>query len=367
MSARDPILIVAGTRPNFIKVAPLVDLLRRHGGLPYRLVHSGQHYDESLFEIFFRELGIPPPDHLLEVNGGGTMERFGRIMAGMENLVLTVRPRLVLVVGDVDTTLAAALATVKCGVPLAHLEAGLRSGDRRMPEEINRVMTDAVADHLLSTGKIATDHLLREGQPPERIVEVGNIMIDTLHRMQGAIHRSTILEQNGLGSGEYALITLHRPGNVDEREPLTAILSALASLSRRLPVVFPIHPRTRKMLERFDLWADLQSNPGIRLTNPLGYLDFGRLVKDARLVLTDSGGVQEETTVYGIPCITLRDTTERPETVEMGTSVLAGADANLILELSAQALEGNWKSGKVPPLWDGRTSERVVGWMERLA
>ncbi|HRZ77835.1 MAG TPA: UDP-N-acetylglucosamine 2-epimerase (non-hydrolyzing), partial [Bacteroidales bacterium] len=301
MTSRSPILIVAGTRPNFIKVAPLLHALRQHGGLPFRLVHSGQHHDENLFDIFFRELHIPPPDEVLEPFQGSTMERFGRIMVEMERLIQGMSPRLVFVVGDVDTTLAAALAAVKCKVPLAHLEAGLRSGDRRMPEEVNRIMTDAVADHLLSTGTRATSHLLAEGQPRERIVEVGNIMIDTLHRMQGAIDRSIVLKQLGLPPRGYALLTLHRPGNVDEVGPLSRLMEATATLSRQLPVLFPVHPRTRKMLEHFGLWEQLQLLPGLRLCGPLGYLDFGRLVRDARLVLTDSGGVQEETTVYGIP------------------------------------------------------------------
>ena len=360
------ILLVTGTRPNFIKVAPLLRALAGNPGIRCLLVHSGQHYDANLFDIFIKELGIPAPDYLLDPGSGAASERFGQILVQFEEIIKETRPDMVFVVGDVDTTLAAALVSRKAGIRLAHLEAGLRSGDRRMPEEINRIMTDSIADHLLSTGKLATDNLLAEGHPVGKTVTVGNIMIVTLWQMQGAIQRSTILDRLGLKPGAYALLTMHRPGNVDSPSTLKEILEATAEIAAQMPLVFPIHPRTRKNLKEFGLWDALQRQPGIILQEPLGYLDFGKLVSSACFVLTDSGGIQEETTVYGIPCITLRDTTERPETVSLGTSMLAGSDSKRILELSAQALSGNWPKGHIPPLWDGKTAERIVEWLEAI-
>ncbi len=353
------ILVVAGTRPNFIKVAPLLSAFALQN-IPFTFLHSRQHYEETLSEIFFRQLGIPDPDYFLDVADGSPAARFANLMQQMESAFDEINPAAVIVAGDVDTTLAAALVARKQGRFVMHIESGLRSLDRRMPEEINRIITDSLSDVCYTTSETAIDNLRKEGIPKERIVFAGNIMVDTLLKMQPLINSNNILKTLGLTEKEYILVTLHRPGNVDSKRDLEHLMQVIRHISTQLKVVFPLHPRTRKRLVAFDLWKDMAEIPGIHILDPLGYLEFSRLLKDARIVLTDSGGIQEESTVYGIPCITLRENTERPETLEPGSSVLAGNDAWKIDRYVQEALEGRWKKSGLPAGWDGNAASRIA-------
>jgi UDP-N-acetylglucosamine 2-epimerase (non-hydrolysing) len=352
------ILNVVGARPNFMKVAPIVaEIARRPEALAHLLVHTGQHYDEAMSDAFFADLGIPRPDLNLEVGSGSHAEQTARVMMAFEPVVLEHRPDWVVVVGDVNSTLAATLVAAKLGVRVAHVEAGLRSRDRRMPEEINRVATDALADLLLTPSRDADANLLAEGVPPERIVFVGNVMIDTLLAHREKARASEVLERLGLESGGYAALTLHRPSNVDDRATLAGIVGALARIGERLPIVFPVHPRTRARIAEFGL--ELPS--AIRLVDPLGYLDFLKLYSESRLVLTDSGGIQEETTALGIPCLTLRENTERPVTITEGTNRIVGSDPERIVAAAEDVLDGRISlEGRIPELWDGRAAGRIV-------
>jgi UDP-N-acetylglucosamine 2-epimerase (non-hydrolysing) len=357
------VINVVGARPNFMKVAPLVEAMRRraHAFAPL-VVHTGQHYDELMSDAFFRDLGLPEPDTYLGVGSGSHAQQTAAVMRLFEPFVERERPGWVLVVGDVNSTLACALVCAKLRVPVAHVEAGLRSRDRTMPEEINRVLTDQIADLLLTPSADADRNLLAEGIPAERIRLVGNVMIDSLVKHLALARRSRARERLGVAAGEYAVATLHRPSNVDDAVVLRGIVNALAEISARLPVVFPAHPRTRKMLAEFGLLESLHAAPGLRLVEPLGYLDFLRLYSGAALVLTDSGGVQEETTALGIPCLTLRENTERPVTVEAGTNKVVGRDPARILR-EADAALARRRSGptpRVPPLWDGKTADRIL-------
>jgi UDP-N-acetylglucosamine 2-epimerase (non-hydrolysing) len=315
-------------------------------------------------DIFFRDLGLPDPDLRLEVGGGSHAEQTAAVLLGAEADLITHRPSAVVVVGDVTSTLAAALAAVKLGIPVVHVEAGLRSRDWTMPEEVNRVLTDQLSDLLLTHSRDARDNLLREGVEPERIVFVGNVMIDSLH---WALHRPTdVLERLGLEPSSYALATLHRPANVDSTESFTSMLDALSEIARRIPLVFPMHPRTTSRAKDFDLSERLQSMPGLRTTEPLGYNDFVTLMSEARLVATDSGGIQEETTALGIPCLTMRQSTERPVTVTEGTNTVVGLNAARIgCEVDA-ILAGRGKIGNIPEGWDGRTGERIADALQRF-
>lgn len=351
------ILCVVGARPNFMKVAPIIDELKRRG-IDYVLVHTGQHYDEKMSKLFFVDLGMPKPDVDLEVGSGSHARQTGEVLMRIEPVLEREKPDVVIVVGDVNSTLAATLAAAKLCIPVAHVEAGLRSFDRTMPEEINRLMTDSVADYLFTTEELASEHLRNEGIAEEKIFFVGNTMIDSLMKHVQRADASPILGQIGVQPKRYGVVTLHRPSNVDEPDNLRGILEALSTIARDLPLVFPIHPRTRKRITEFGL--DNLVAQGFILSEPLGYLDFLKLNKDARIVLTDSGGIQEETTVLGVPCITLRHNTERPITVTAGTNQLVGSDKQQILEAAARVLGGQVEKKQIPPLWDGKAAGRIV-------
>ena len=353
------ILCVVGARPNFMKIAPVMEALKAHPSLRARLVHTGQHYDEQMSKAFFEDLGIPTPDINLEVGSASHAAQTAAIMAKFEPVLLSERPDLVLVVGDVNSTLACSVTAAKLGVPVAHVEAGLRSFDRTMPEEINRIVTDSVSELLFTTCEEANEHLRREGVAPERVHFVGNVMIDTLLRHRELARRSTIRTQMALDGGPYALVTLHRPSNVDEADGLREILEALTTLGRELPVVFPVHPRTRRRLEEFGLSGRLAGGQ-VRLTEPLGYLEFLNLMMGARVVLTDSGGIQEETTVLGVPCLTLRPNTERRVTITHGTNRLVALKAAAIVDAARQAVAPGSGEPRVPPLWDGKAAQRIA-------
>ena len=357
------VINVVGARPNFMKVAPVVEAMRgRRGEFAPTVVHTGQHYDERMSDAFFRDLGLPEPDVHLGVGSASHAQQTAAVMQKFEPVVLEHQPDWVLVVGDVNSTLACALVCSKLGVPVAHVEAGLRSRDRTMPEEINRVLTDQLSELLLTPSADADRNLIGEGIPPERIRLVGNVMIDSLLKQLERAESSRVREELGVAGSDYAVVTLHRPSNVDDPEVLRGILSALTQISKRLPVVFPIHPRTRKNLEEFGLLGAFEEGVRVRFVEPLGYLDFLRLYSGARLVLTDSGGIQEETTALGIPCLTLRENTERPVTVELGTNRVVGTDPERIVAEASQALAKDKQSEvpRVPPLWDGRTAGRIL-------
>jgi UDP-N-acetylglucosamine 2-epimerase (non-hydrolysing) len=350
------ILNVVGARPNFMKIAPLIREMRKHAELEPLLVHTGQHYDPEMSDVFFRELEIPVPDIHLEAGSGTQAEQTAKVMVAFEAVLERSMADLVLVVGDVNSTLACSVVSAKAGIPLAHVEAGLRSFDRTMPEEINRIVTDALATYHFTTSRDADANLLREGAASERIFFVGNVMIDTLLRFAEKAEHSRIRETLGL-EGDFILLTLHRPSNVDEAAPLQRIITALKEIGRRIPIVFPAHPRSRRMLKELGLEEDV---PGLMIIEPLGYLDFIHLERRARIVLTDSGGVQEETTVFGVPCLTLRDNTERPVTLTEGTNLLVGNDPAKIVAAADRLLAGNAAPKRVPELWDGKASERIV-------
>ncbi len=354
------VLSVVGARPNFMKVGPVHRALQATPGLTSRIVHTGQHYDAKMSDVFFRQLGLPEPDFYLGIGGGSHAENTGRVMIAFEEVVLRERPDLVLVVGDVNSTLAAALVATKLHVPVAHVEAGLRSGDRAMPEEINRICTDAIADLLFVTEQSGLDHLRREGVPDERVHFVGNVMIDSLIHHRAKAASVTLPDELGVERGAYALMTMHRPANVDDRAALEEIVRIVERLAARLPVVFPIHPRTRARLDETGLLGRIRSVEGLTALEPVGYLEFLHLMEHARVVVTDSGGIQEETTFLRVPCLTLRDSTERPVTVEIGTNRLLPLDAVAVETEVARMLGGAWPTGEVPPLWDGHVAERIA-------
>jgi UDP-N-acetylglucosamine 2-epimerase (non-hydrolysing) len=350
---------VVGARPNFMKMAPLLWEVRRRAGVGAVLVHTGQHYDERMSRLFFEELGIPRPDVDLEVGSGSHAVQTAEVMKRFEPVLLEHRPDAVLVVGDVNSTIACALTAVKLGVPVAHVEAGLRSFDRGMPEEVNRVLTDAISRWLFVTERSGLDNLRREGVADGCVFFVGNVMIDTLLATRPRFDRSRVLEELRVPERGYAVVTLHRPANVDDPAVFGGLLEALRRLGRELPIVFPVHPRTRNALQGLNGHGPGAVH-GLRLTEPLGYLDFMKLLAHARLVLTDSGGIQEETTVLGVPCLTLRNNTERPATVTEGTNVLVGLDAGRIIAAGLETLERPPRPGRVPELWDGRAAERII-------
>ncbi len=364
------ILCVVGARPNFMKIAPVIAAL--NSASPHffvRLVHTGQHYDAAMNHQHFDALGLPAPDVNLEVGSASHAVQTAEIMRRFEPVLDEEQPSAVLVVGDVNSTLACALVAVKKGVPVVHVEAGLRSGDRTMPEEINRILTDQISDLLFTTERDARANLLREGIGDERIHFVGNVMIDTLHHnLKKAVPVAWTMRQAGLadwdrtGAG-YALLTLHRPSNVDDPDTFKSLLESIADLSRRLPVIFPVHPRTRSRMEQYGLARFIENFPIMQIP-PVGYLEMLGLMKDARLVLTDSGGIQEETTALGVPCVTLRNNTERPITVNEGTNVLAGNDPGRVLAACEEILQSGGRAGRIPELWDGRASERIAGIMQ---
>ena len=360
---RRKIISVVGARPNFMKVAPMSREFKKHKDtFQHMIVHTGQHYDENMSKIFFEELAIPRPDINLGISGLMKQgEQTGRIMIEFEKVCEKEQPDLVLVYGDVNSTAAVALVAAKMHIPIGHVEAGLRSFDRAMPEEINRLITDAISDHLFTHSTDANQNLKREGIDADKIHFVGNIMVDSLLFSRKKAEKSTVLTQLSLQKGRYAVLTLHRPANVDDSANLEIIFGALGKVAASLPVIFPAHPRTTRLIKQYGI----KIPTGIILKEPLGYFDFLNLMMNAKFILTDSGGIQEETTVLGVPCLTLRNTTERPVTVKKGTNTLVGGSANKIIVEVGRILSGRGKSGKCPELWDGRTARRIVQVLKR--
>jgi UDP-N-acetylglucosamine 2-epimerase (non-hydrolysing) len=355
------IICVCGARPNFMKIAPIMDAFGRTSNVRTLLVHTGQHYDEKMSDLFFKQLEIPEPDVNLEVGSASHAMQTAEVMKRFEPVCIEHRPDWVVVVGDVNSTLACALVAVKLEVRVAHVEAGLRSFDRAMPEEINRLLTDSISDLLFVTEPSGVENLRREGIPADRVHLVGNVMIDTLMRCRKRAEQSDILTRLNVESGKYAAVTLHRPSNVDDAAIFGRILTALQEIAREMPVVFPIHPRSRKNLERMGLGGRINQSPQLRLVDPLGYLDFMKLMSEAAVVLTDSGGIQEETTILGVPCLTIRENTERPVTLVQGTNRLTGNDPARILSAYREARLHPRRGVRAPDLWDGHAAERIVG------
>ena len=355
---------IVGARPNFMKIAPLMAAYGQYASIDPVLVHTGQHYDRRMSDLFFRQLEIPAPAVDLGVGSGSHAVQTAAIMKAFEPVVAEHKPDAVLVVGDVNSTIACGLVAVKLGIRLVHVEAGLRSFDRRMPEEINRVLTDAISDLLFCTEQSGADNLRREGVPGEKVFLVGNVMIDTLTRCRARADASPILEQLGLEAGRYAVLTLHRPSNVDDPEALAGILDILEKIqgsgADKWPIVFPAHPRTRKNLADFGLEPRIRQMPGLQLIDPVGYLEFLKLMSSARVVLTDSGGIQEETTILQVPCLTLRENTERPITVTAGSNRIVGADPERVVAAFREATADDAPKLPAPPLWDGHAAERVA-------
>ena len=353
------IVLVAGARPNFMKVAPLWNqLIEAPDVFEPILVHTGQHYDDFMSEIFFRDLNLPRPHYELNVGSGSHAYQIAQIMMSFEEVLLQEKPDWVLVVGDVNSTLACAMDAAKLQIPVGHVEAGLRSWDKSMPEEINRIVVDAISDLLFAPSKQACENLRREGIEDHRIHFVGNVMIDSLMLLSPKADESRILDRHGLSVGEYVFLTLHRASNVDCPDTLAGIVSALQVL--RCPIVWPLHPRTRNRLSGFGFLHPLEMMDNIKLMDPVGYLDSLKLQKNAKFVMTDSGGLQEETTALGVPCLTLRENTERPETVDIGTNTLVGVCPERIVAEAESVLNGRYKSGHLPELWDGNTAERII-------
>jgi len=350
---------VVGARPNFMKVAPLHRVFCKMDMVQHLIVHTGQHYDENMSKIFFEDLELPRPDVYLGVGSGTHAEQTAKIMVKFERVLLEEKPDLVIVVGDVNSTVACSLTTSKLMIPVAHVEAGLRSFDRTMPEEINRIITDVLSEYLFVTEESGVANLQNEGINEKKIFLVGDVMIDSLIMYREMAKRSEIKKTFGVSTGEYALVTLHRPNNVDDRANLETILKIFRGIESHGKIIFPIHPRTRKRIEEFGLSSQFMVVKNLVLTNPLGYLDFLNLMMDARIVLTDSGGIQEETTFLNVPCLTLRENTERPVTLEAGTNVLAGLSVEKIMTLAKECYSGNWKKSRVPELWDGKAAERI--------
>ena len=360
MSEKPLLDLVAGARPNFMKIAPLVRALRADGRLAFRLVHTGQHYDREMNDVFFEELGIPQPDVRLGCGGGSHAEQTAKIMVAYEQLCQQARPAATLVVGDVNSTLACAIVAKKLCIPVAHVEAGLRSGDMSMPEEINRLVTDAISDWFFVTEPAGLAHLKREGKPDAAVFDVGHVMVDNvLYQAE----KLKTMDTSGLetdafkrANPRYAVVTLHRPSNVDGDDNLRRVAGVLNRVAQEVPILFAVHPRTRKNLET----AGIALDPRITLVGPQPYMAFLHVWKDAALVLSDSGGLQEETTALGVPCVTMRENTERPITVDEGSNILAGTDPAKVLEACLQVLAGQGKAGRRPLLWDGKAAERIV-------
>ncbi len=361
------IVNVVGARPNYMKIAPLVEAMSQHGEIKQMLVHTEQHYDENMSKLFFEDLGLPRPDLCLGIGSGSHAQQTAKIMIEFEKILLQEKPDLTLVVGDVNSTIACALTSVKLNIPVAHVEAGLRSFDMHMPEEINRIITDSISDYLFVTEESGIINLLREGKNKKNIFFVGNVMIDTLLNHIDKAKKSKILESLSLESHEYAVLTLHRPSNVDDPIVFEEILEAIDEIKKMVKIVYPIHPRTRKKIFELGLhkkypFLDNQNSSinNCILTEPLGYIDFLHLMANSRFVLTDSGGMQEETTVLGIPCLTLRNNTERPVTISQGTNILTGTSKCKIIEKAQEIISSKIKKGEIPNLWDGHAAQRIV-------
>jgi UDP-N-acetylglucosamine 2-epimerase (non-hydrolysing) len=354
------IVNVVGTRPNLVKIAPLMAAMRKFPEIEPVLVHTGQHYDDNLSQVFFQDLGIPEPDHNLGIGSGSNTWQTGQMMLALEPLLQSLNPDLVVVVGDVNSTLAAALVSSNVHLPLAHVEAGLRSFDRTMPEEINRILTDALADYLFTTERSANDNLRCEGIPEDKVFFVGNLMIDTLLQCRERAANLDVAARYGISRRGYGVLTLHRPSNVDDPKILEGILDALNKIQEQLPVIFPIHPRTRSRLMASHLFDRLQQMRNVTIIEPVGYLEFLGLMAQARILMTDSGGIQEEATILGVPCVTLRENTERPVTLTQGTNRLGGRRPAQILEAVREVLETDAKNQTLPELWDGKAAGRIV-------
>jgi UDP-N-acetylglucosamine 2-epimerase (non-hydrolysing) len=369
------VIQVVGARPNFMKVAPLHRAIQQLSGWTSKIVHTGQHFDAKMSDVFFTQLELPKPDYFLGIGGGSHTEVTAHIMLAFEKIVADEKPDLIIVVGDVTSTLACTLVAIKMGIPVAHVEAGLRSFDRTMPEELNRLLTDSVANYLFVTEESGLNHLKNEGVPDEKVFFSGNVMIDSLVRYQEKAKNSTILtdlglrpSDSGLSSSEFGLIpsnyivmTMHRPANVDTEKGLLSILELMELSAQKTKIVFPIHPRTRAHMDKFGLTKRMEAVPNLILTEPLGYLEFIQLMSHAKAILTDSGGIQEETTYLGIPCLTFRDSTERPVTVTLGTNqLLADLDPQKTYQALDKILAGEVKKGSIPPLWDGHAAERIA-------
>lgn len=353
--------LIAGARPNFMKIAPIIDAIKNTEGVDFRLVHTGQHYDKNMSGSFFEQLNIPEPDVNLGAGGGTQAEQTAKIMLGYEKLLMEEPTDLCLVVGDVTSTMACSIVAKKLHVKVAHVEAGIRSGDLTMPEEINRMVTDSITDYFFTTSHTANDNLRKLGVSEERIFFTGNVMIDTLLKNQPRFEKPAVWDEVGLKEKEYIVMTLHRPANVDEEQKLKDLMQEIVNSSRGLPLVFPVHPRTRKILENLGIGAE-----NLYLIDPLGYLEFNYLVKNAKAVITDSGGITEETTVMSVPCLTLRDNTERPETIDVGTNELVGTDPQNIKPAMEKLFAGNWKEGGIPEKWDGKAAQRIVNILRDL-
>ena len=353
------ILIIVGTRPNFIKVTRFKELIGKYPQFKVEIVHTGQHWDRNMSEVFFEEFGLKP-DYMLSASALSVVDQFSSMMSKLSELITEIgKPDLMIVPGDVNSTLASALVANKMGIPLAHLESGLRSFDREMPEEINRLLTDEISDYFFVTEQSGIDHLSEEKKHGE-VFFVGNTMIDTLVHFEPQILKSTIRERLGIQDKPYILVTLHRPSNVDSSEGQAKIMRLFEELSKKYTIIFPIHPRTRKNFEAANNVAQWMENGNLHLLDPLGYFDFQSLVKHAELILTDSGGIQEESTYRQVPCLTLRENTERPITVDLGTNTLVPFDETLILSLIDEIQEGTYKKGEIPPMWDGKATERIL-------
>ena len=357
--------LIAGARPNFMKIAPIIDAIRKAqkdgGDINFRLIHTGQHYDKNMSDSFFEQLGIPQPDVNLGAGGGTQAEQTAAIMIGYERLLINEKSDLCLVVGDVTSTMACSIVAQKLHVPVAHVEAGIRSNDWTMPEEINRLVTDSITNYFFTTTLEAGTNLIKSGVNQNKIFWVGNTMIDTLLKHRTRFQKPAIWDELKLSKNEYIVITLHRPGNVDEEGKLKLLIDEIIKHSKNIPLIFPVHPRTAKILQTLGI-----KHNRLHTVEPLGYLEFNYLVENAKVVITDSGGITEETTVMGIPCMTLRDNTERPETVTIGTNELIGTDPRGIKPAMETLFAGNWKKGTIPELWDGKTAERIVSVLLKL-
>jgi UDP-N-acetylglucosamine 2-epimerase (non-hydrolysing) len=356
---------IVGARPNFMKIAPILRAFEKHDSLQPTLIHTGQHYDANLSDVFFEELGISRPDIALGIGSGSHGKQTADILVAIENVLVEARDRgegydRMIVVGDVNSTMAATIAAAKLLIPVAHVEAGLRSFDRTMPEEINRMLTDSICDMLLPSEPDGVTNLKNEGHDESKIHLVGNVMIDTLLNQVKRAQQSTVLTDQGLESGQYGVVTLHRPANVDDKEILAGLLDVLVEISAKMPLVFPIHPRTKTRLDSFDLFEKLDSADNIKCLGPLGYNDFLRLTSQAKVIVTDSGGLQEESTALDVPCLTMRPNTERPITVTQGTSTLVGSDAVKLKLHLTEVIDGTYKQGSCPELWDGKAAERIA-------
>ncbi len=363
--AEKKILIVVGTRPNFIKVTQFKRAAAAHGGVEVKIVHTGQHYDDKMADVFFQQFNLTP-DFFLNISKNSANAQMAEIMLGLEKVITTYQPDLLMVVGDVNSTFAAALTGNKLGIKLAHLESGLRSFDRGMPEEINRILTDQITNLFFVTEQSGYDHLIAEGKQEENIYFVGNTMIDTLVAFTNDIDRSDVLQRYGVNKGEYVLMTMHRPATVDHKEGLEKLLELIDYVTAHQTLVFPIHPRTMKRFEDFGLEGALKNNPKIVLTEPLGYFAFQHLIAHCKFILTDSGGIQEESTFRQVPCLTLRPNTERPVTITLGTNEIVPFDVEVIKNKVASIENNTFKQGQIPPHWDGKSTERIIEILHRV-